>query len=85
MAADSTPIDDAAPPGKNAAGGFRGFAALFLLFLLVVSDVFTNSVVANFSGAVSGRHPTPFGYAVQGVCLVLLYAAFLYLADRGVF
>ena len=61
----------------------KSIIILFVLFLFVVSDVFTSCVISGFSGAVSGRAPTSYGVAVQGVFLVLFYNLVLYLIDGG--
>ena len=91
-APDSVPLASLRRPARPAAGkkgatpgfGLKNAAALFFLFLLVVSDVFTNSVLAGFRGAVAGRCPTPFGAALQGVFLVLFYVVAIHLFDGGV-
>ncbi len=62
----------------------KSVLALFFIFILVVSDVFTNSVVAGFRGAVHGRTPTGLGIVVQGVFLVGFYAIALYFIDAGI-
>lgn len=46
---------------------------LFMLFILVSSNIFVDSVVASFSGAVIGRTPTVWGCMLQAIFLVLLY------------
>lgn len=46
---------------------------LFLLFVLVTSDVFTNRVLARFSGAVDHKYATNYGVMLQGIFLVLGY------------
>lgn len=59
--------------------------ALFVIFLVVVSDVFVDSVVAGFGqNAVRGREPTAYGSVLQGIFLVLFYALALYLVDQKV-
>ena len=62
----------------------KAVVALFVLFLLVVSDVFTNNVLSGFRGAVQGRAPTGVGAVIQGVFLVGFYAVALYLLDAGI-
>ena len=88
-AADSVPIGAVAarkksPPRLAGLVTFRAVAALFLMFLFVVSDVFTAHVVANVRGSVAGRTPTTTGVLVQGVCLVLFYVLALYLIDAEI-
>lgn len=61
----------------------KNMLALFVLFLWVASDVFVDSVVASFSGGVSCRTPTPYGVVIQGVFLVIFYAAASHLIRQG--
>ena len=63
-----TPRGGAAP-----ALNLKKMIALFLIYILVVSNVITNNVIANFGGAVEGRHPTAYGTCLQGILLVLFY------------
>lgn len=58
--------------------------SLFLLFVLVVSDVFTSSVVGGFSGAVRCRTPTSWGIVLQGIFLVIFFILSVHLIDSGV-
>lgn len=59
--------------------------ALFLLFVVVVSDVFTNSVLAGFGEkAVRCRAPTSWGVVLQGIFLVILYILAIYLSEHGI-
>lgn len=46
---------------------------LFLIFLIITSDVFTNRVLTKFKGAVDYKYPTNYGTVLQGVFLVLFY------------
>jgi hypothetical protein len=62
----------------------KSVLALFIIFILVVSDVFANSVVAGFRGAVHGRSPTGLGIVIQGIFLVGFYAVALYFIDAGI-
>ena len=67
------------------ATGAKAMLALFAMFVLVVSDVFTNSVLPLFGEkAVQGRSPTTWGVVLQGIFLVIGYAALLHLVDSGV-
>lgn len=63
---------------------WKAFLAAFLLFILVVSDVFTNSVVAGFGGAVRGRSPTAFGVVVQGIFFVIFLVLAVHALTTGV-
>lgn len=59
-------------------------AVIFMLFLLVTSDVFLHSAVSGFDGAVEGRGVTSRGTVIQGIFLVLFYIMSLYLIDNEV-
>jgi hypothetical protein len=66
--------------------GLKIIVALFLLFVVVVSDAFTNTVISAFGQkAVRGRSPTAWGVVLQGIFLVIGYVLLLYLIDRGIF
>ena len=67
------------------AGNLKLLLALFVVFVLVVSEPFTNSVLAGFGEkAVRCRSPTSWGVVLQGIFLVVFYCLALYLIDRGV-
>lgn len=58
---------------------------LFISFLVVVSDVFTNSIISGFGEkAVHGRTPTAWGVILQGVFLVLFYILAIYLTEHQI-
>lgn len=58
---------------------------LYILFLLVVSDVFVFSVISQFGEkTVSGRTPTTWGVMIQGVFLVIFYIIAIYLVEKKV-
>lgn len=61
----------------------KGLLALFAIFLVVVSDAFTDGVLSGFRGGVRCRTPTLFGVGVQGVFLVLFYVIALNLIGSG--
>jgi hypothetical protein len=86
---DSVPIDGG--PGAPGLGSharmtnMKLLLALFLIFIFVVSDVFTNNVIAGFGDkAVRCRTPTSWGIILQGIFLVIFYALAIYLAEQGV-
>jgi hypothetical protein len=59
--------------------------ALFLIFVMVVSDVFTNSIIAGFGEkAVRCRNPTSWGTVLQGTFLVIFYCLALYLSAHDI-
>lgn len=47
---------------------------LFLLFIILTSDIFTNRVLSRISGAVNMKQPTNYGVMIQGTFLVLFFA-----------
>lgn len=94
---DSVPIDaDSQNHGKGSQNardtskpkkmviGVKSLFIMFALFLFVVSDIFTNSVISGFSGAVKGRTATTFGTVLQGIFLVLFYIVANHLISIGV-
>jgi hypothetical protein len=81
---DSTPINsdviDSATP--SASYGIKMMVILFALFMFVVSDIFTNSILSHISDkAVNGRTPTSWGIVLQGISLVILFSFAKYLND----
>ena len=87
--ADSVSLDELASAGGRKPfsltekGSLKILITLFLIFTLVVSDVFTDNVVAGFRGAVQCRTPTVYGIVLQGIFLVLFYIAALRLIEGG--
>lgn len=85
---DSVSLDDlgGAPSSSGAAGvlNLRVLIALFIVFIITVSDVFTDNVVAGFRGAVKGRTPTSYGVVVQGIFLVIFFILSVHFAESGV-
>lgn len=92
---DGISIDELAETAKKSAaigkssksckpGGLKLLILLFISFLLVVSDAFTNGVVRLFGGAVKARSPTSYGIIIQGICLVLLFIVASHLVDVGI-
>lgn len=78
-----------APKGKKGprlgAGNLKLVISLFLLFVVIVSDPFTNNVIAAFGEkAVRGRSLTSWGVMLQGIFLVVGYISALYLIERGI-
>lgn len=91
-AADAIPLDSltAAPAPTKQKGGtgrlinFKILVAVFMIFIIIVSDVFTNSVVSGFKGAVKCRSVTSYGIVIQGIFLVLFYILAIHLIAGGV-
>jgi hypothetical protein len=85
VAPDSVPLAPlrASAPAPASAVGLKLLCILFILYLLVTSDVFTNNVVAGFGEkAVRCRTPTSWGTVLQGVFLVVFYVLAAYLIER---
>ncbi|MDE2097748.1 MAG: hypothetical protein KGL39_10905 [Patescibacteria group bacterium] len=91
---DGVPIDQIAASAPDAAkkggvtrkqvAGLKTIVLLFLSFLLVVSDVFTNNVVSLFRGSVKARAPTSYGIVLQGIFLVLFFILAIHLSEVGI-
>lgn len=59
--------------------------ALFIIFIIVVSDVFTNSVITCFGEkTMCGRNPTSWGIVLQGIFLVIFYVIAIYLIEHQI-
>lgn len=92
--ADSVPLEvlqEGEGRGKKAAAprvgvnNLKVLLALFLIFVFVVSEVFTNSVIAGFGDrAVRCRAPTSWGIVLQGIFLVIFYILAVYLVEHRV-
>lgn len=66
-------------------GNWKLMLSIFLSFILVVSNPFTNGIVAGFGKkAVIGRTVTAYGVAVQATCMVVMYALTVYLLKNDI-
>jgi len=88
-AENSVSIDSEAKLATKRASGASGLTwrralILIIVFLFVVSDYFINNVVSLVPKATSGREVTNTGAFVQGVCLVIVYALVLRLAEMQI-
>jgi len=54
--------------------------SLFLIFMVITSDVFVARVLSNVTGATEYKHPTNYGTVLQGIFLVFLFL----LVDVGI-
>jgi hypothetical protein len=87
---DAVSLDDIAPDKKKRPlkGGplanIKVLIALFIIFVLVVSEVFTTHIVSGVRGAVNCRSPTSFGVVIQGIFVVIFYVLALYLINAGI-
>ena len=73
------------PPPRLRVANLKLLVALFISFLIVVSDVFTGAVIAGFgSNAVHGRTPTSWGVVLQGIFLVIFYILAVCLTENQI-
>lgn len=80
-AGPSAPSEKTLPELTN----FKILLSLFLMFVVVVSDFFTNNVISGFGEkAVRCRSPTSWGVVIQGIFLVIFYIAAIYLIKNGI-
>lgn len=78
---DSDPIlcpgrpDDFSGLITDALGGIQWQLMLFLfiIFLIITSDVFTHRILSRINGAVDMKQPTNYGVVLQGIFLVLFF------------
>jgi len=52
---------------------FKLLLFLFLVFVLVTSDVFVDKILSKCNGATENRNPTMKGTFIQGFVVVILY------------
>lgn len=57
---------------------------LFLIFMLIISDLFQEYWLIQFKGAVEDDHVTSYGHIIQGLSLALLYIIFDALIFYGI-
>jgi hypothetical protein len=84
---EGRPLDSSPKKGapRLSVANLKLILALFVIFVLVVSDVFTNSVLAGFGEkAVKGRRPTAWGTVLQGILLVIFYILAVYLINHRI-
>jgi hypothetical protein len=82
---DSIPLNrkvvlDSDGPGMS----IKSVVILFMLFLFVVSDVYTNSILCNVNGAIYERNATNIGVVLQGISLVILFIVANYLIKYSI-
>ena len=63
---------------------YKSLLFLFILFILITSDVFLAMVLKKMGGAVDADgHATPYGSCLQGALLVLGYMILNYLIEHN--
>lgn len=65
--------DDQSPPSSPFMNKIRSAIFLFIVFLLLSSDVFIDQALSRFNGAVDAGIPTSIGVVIQGIFLVVGY------------
>jgi len=61
-------------------GTIRNLITIFFLFLFVVSDFFTNNIIAKCGKkTMHGRFPSAWGVVLQGVALVIGVSIMMYI------
>ena len=59
--------------------------SLFMIFIIVVSETFTNGILAGFGEkAVKGRNVTTCGVILQGIFVVIFYILSVYLIEQKI-
>ena len=62
---------------------YKSFIFLFILFILITSDVFVSMLLKKMGGAVDDRgYATPYGTVIQGIVLVLGYMFLNFFIDK---
>jgi hypothetical protein len=59
--------------------GVKSFIILFIVFLFVVSDIYSNFVLSQFPGATDQRNITDYGIVLQGISLVIIFIILEYM------
>jgi len=77
-------IEENVKPALLQLAGVKITVILFMLFILISSDIFISKVLGNISGAVNGRTVTSYGTIVQGIFLVLIYILGIHLVDSDI-
>jgi hypothetical protein len=85
---NSISLDElSSPSGYKKIGNFlniKVLVALFLIFILVVSDVFNNNFMSAFSGSMNCRNPTSYGVILQGIFLVIFFIGATFLIQTKI-
>lgn len=69
MGADAIDIDTTCKAEQPIT--LKSLIITYLLFIFVCSDMFCNSILSKFAGAVNEREPTNIGIMVMGTFLVI--------------
>lgn len=52
---------------------YKQMMFLFVIYLILSSDVFINRVLAQFKGAVDFKQPSNYGIMIQGILLIIMF------------
>lgn len=73
------------PEVKLKVSNIKLIISLFVIFMFVVSDVFTNNIISKFGeNTISGRNPTAWGVVLQGIFLIIFYILAVYLTENNI-
>ena len=89
MEADSVSLDFTADEKniqpKLQVSNVKLIISLFIIFMVVVSEPFTNGVISGFgANAMLGRKITTWGTVLQGVFLIIFYILAIYLTENHI-
>ena len=74
------PDSQTAKPAQSARPNLRQLITLFCIFLIAVSDFFTNNVIAKCGKkTMQGRYPSAWGVVLQGIFIVVSFALISYI------
>lgn len=64
---------------------YKSLLFLFILFILITSDVFINMILKKLNGTVDDHgYATPYGTVIQGIVLVLGFMILNFLIDQEI-
>jgi hypothetical protein len=82
MSVDAIDIDTACKVDQPIT--LKSAILLYLLFLMITSSAFCDSILSKFAGATSEREPTAIGIFVMGIFLVIGHILTLYLIKQDI-
>uniref|UniRef100_A0A6C0LJQ4 Uncharacterized protein n=1 Tax=viral metagenome TaxID=1070528 RepID=A0A6C0LJQ4_9ZZZZ len=69
--------DEKVDEEKNKGFSFKSYALLLLLFMLVTSDIFNETVLSCVPSATEGRDATMTGAIISGIILCIAHAVII--------
>jgi hypothetical protein len=81
---DHVPGDD--PTSKTSALSIKAVIIVFLVFLVMSSDVFASEILSGFAGTTRplSSEITNWGVVVSGIFAVIAYVGIIWLSDCGI-